>query len=229
MDVGELLALLRRRWAIVVPLLALTVVGIGGAWAKVPTQYQSQVQLTMLNAPKITDEPGNDGNPYLAFDTTLAVDVDFLSRNISSGASASQLATLGVTESYSAAIADNALGPFMQLTVTGPDKQHISKSMQVLIKFTEQRWQSLQVSAGSPAGSIIGMSEIAPPSSPTKVLKRKFEAVAGIALVGIVLSVLIAVVLDSILRRRSGRHGGSQRRPLEAAKPEPVPQRSPVR
>src|ERR1700744_6040545 len=58
MDVGELLALLRRRWAVLVPLLALTLVGIGGAWAKIPTQYQSQIQLTMLNAPKITDEPG---------------------------------------------------------------------------------------------------------------------------------------------------------------------------
>jgi len=228
MDVGELLALLRRRWAVLVPLLALTLVGIGGAWAKIPTQYQSQIQLTMLNAPKITDEPGNDGNPYLAFDTTLAVDVDFLARNVTSGASGAQLAARGVTEDYSAAIADNALGPFMQLTVTGPDKQHIAQSMQTLINFTEQRWHSLQVAAGSPAGSIIGLTEIAPASAPTPVYKRKFEAVAGVAVLGIILSVLVAVVLDSVMRRRSGRHGVSERRLAEPLKPEPVPHRSPI-
>lgn len=219
MDVGELLALLRRRWAVVIPLLALTVVGIAGAWAKVHTQYQSQVQLTMLNAPKITDEPGNDGNPYLAFDTTLAVDVDFLARNVTSGASASQLAALGVTEGYTAAIADNALGPFMQLSVTGPNKQHVSQSMLVLIKFTEQRWYSLQKSIGAPAGSIIGMSEIAPPGPPSPVFKRKIEVVAGVAILGLVLTVLIAVVADSIIRRRSIWQGSKPRRLAESAGP----------
>jgi hypothetical protein len=234
MDVGELLALLRRRWAVVVPMLALVIVGIAGAWAKIHTQYQSQAQLTMMNAPRITNEPGNDGNPYLAFDTTLAVDVDFLARNVTSGASANQLAALGVTEGYTAAIADNALGPFMQLSVTGPNKQHVSQSMLVLIKFTEQRWYSLQKASAAPPGSIIGLSEIAPPSPPSPVFKRKIEAVAAVAILGLIATVLVAVVADSILRRRSIRQGSSQkgsslRRLLEPArseKPEPASHRS---
>jgi hypothetical protein len=214
MDVGELLALLRRRWAVLVPMLAVTVIAIAGAATKIPTQYQSQVQLTMLNAQKVTNEPGNDGNPFLAFDTTLGVDVDFLARNVTSGSSAQQLAALGVTESYSAAIADNALGPFMQLSVTGPDKQHVVQSLHTLITFTEKRWLDLQKASDAPANSIIGMDEIAPPSAPSPVYKRKVEAIAGVAIAGVVLSILVSVVADTMIRRRSRR--SPRRKPARA-------------
>jgi hypothetical protein len=217
MDVGELLALLRRRWAVLVPMLAVTVIAVAGAFAKIPTQYESQVQLTMLNAQKVTNQPGNDGNPFLAFDSTLGVDVDFLARNVTSGSSAQQLAALGVTETYSAAIADNALGPFMQLSVTGPDEHHVTLSLRTLVNFTEQRWLSLQKASDAPANSIIGMDEIAPPSAPSPVYKRKIEAVAGVAAIGIVLSILIPVVVDTIIRRRKGRY-----RPPEPARVEPI-------
>lgn len=217
MDFGELIRLLRRRWVVVLPMLVLTVLGLAGAWMKIHTQYQSQVELTMLNAQKVTNEPGNDGNPYLAFDTTLGVDVDFLSRNIASSQAAQQLAALGVTEQYSAALANNALGPFMQLSVTGSNRQHVTQSMQVLITFVKQRWVSLQKAASAPADSIIGISEIAPPSSPSPVLKRKIEAVAGVAIVGLLLSVLVAVLTDSVIRRRKG-----QPRARENALHEPI-------
>jgi uncharacterized protein involved in exopolysaccharide biosynthesis len=239
---SELSALLRRRWVVLVPMLVLTFVGVAGAWAKIHAQYESQVQLTMINAPKVTNEPGNDGNPFLAFDTTLGVDVDFLARNITSGASAQQLASLGVTEQYTAAIATNALGPFMQLTVTGSNKQLVTQAMQVLITFTEQRWKQLQKASSAPTNSIIGMSEIAPPSAPSPVTKRKMEAVAGVAVVGLVLSIIVTVAADGIARRRTMRRrlmeaeGIIPRRSIRAQRPwgpardeEPIHQRSPGR
>lgn len=229
MESGEFLALLCRRWAVVVPMLILTAIGLAGAWIKIPTQYQSQVQLTMLNAPRVTNEPGNDGNPYLAFDATLGVDVDLLARNVTSGTSAQQLAALGVTEQYSAAIANNALGPFMQLSVTGPHRAHVTQSIQVLISFTEQRWRDLQKASSAPANSIIGLSEIAPPNVPSQVHKRKIEAVAGVAIAGIILSLLVAVVTDSIIRRRSSRRQSSRRSQLsEPAGNEPIHEHSPT-
>jgi hypothetical protein len=239
MDFGELFALLRRRWAVLIPMLALTAVGIGGAWFKIHTQYQTQAQLTMINAPKITNMPGNDGNPYLAFDGTLNVDTDFLARNLMSGASAQQLAALGVTEQYNASIALNALGPFMQLNVTGPNRQHVTQSMQVLINFAKRHWHQLQQSSAAPKDSIIGLSEIAPPSTPSPVLKRKIQAVAAVAIAGLILSVLVTVLADSIIRRRTIRlriidadghipRGGSRTRLPEPARNEPVQQRSPI-
>lgn len=205
MDVSGLFALLRRRWRVLIPMLALTAIALAGAWIKIPTQYSSQVQLTMINAPKVTNEPGNDGNPFLAFDSTLGIDVDFLARNITSSASGQQLAALGVTEQYTAGIAVGALGPFMQLSVTGSNKQHVMQSLNTVVEFTERRWTLLQRASSAPTNSIIGMSEIAPPSPPSPVHKRKIEAVAGVAIVGLILSILVTVLADSIIRRRSNR------------------------
>lgn len=205
MEVGELIRLLRRRWKALVPMLVLTVVAVGGAWTMMHTQYQSQVQLAMMNAPKVTNEPGNDGNPFLSFDANLGIDADFLARNITSGSSQHQLASLGMTDSYTAEIATNALGPFIQVSVTGSSRQQVTQAMNVLIHFTERRWTELQRASNAPSDSIIGMSVIAPPGAPAPVQKRKIEAVAGVAIGGLVLSVLVPVLADSIARRRVAR------------------------
>lgn len=205
MEFGDLFAILRRRWIITIPMLVLTVLAIAGSWVMIHTQYESQVQLSMINAPKVSNEPGNDGNPFLAFDTTLAVDADFLARNVTSDQAGQQLAARGLKGTYTAELAANALGPFMQMSVTGTSKQDVSRSTQILVTFTEQRWMQLQQSSSVPNSSIIGMTEIEPPSTPTAVQKRKIEAVAGVAVGGLVLSVLVPVMTDSIIRRRRSR------------------------
>jgi hypothetical protein len=204
MDVGEFLQLMVRRWKVTVPALLVTAILTVAAFKGVHSQYESQVQMTMLNAPKITSQQGNYGNPYLAFDDALLVDTDLLTRYMASDSAAQQLQALGMTDQYTATIANNALGPFTQLTVTGTDKSHILQSMQTLIRFTRQRWLALQQASAAPPGSIVQLSLIAPPSSPLPVMKKKIEIVAGVAILGIIFSILLAVMVDSLLRRRRG-------------------------
>jgi polysaccharide biosynthesis protein PslJ len=229
MDIGELVQLLRRRWLVAVPAFVLVVIAVAGAYLALPTKYQSQVQLTMLPPPKISNEAGNYGNPYLAFGDNLSVDVDFLTRNLTSDAAAQQLAKRGMTDAYTAAFANNALGPFMLLTVTGHDKSQIAQSIQVLVSFAEQQWRALQVASYAPTGSIVGLEEIAPPSTPTPARKTKIEVVAGAAIGGIVLTVLLAVIVDTSIRRRDRRWlapPARHRWPDEVASREGVPLRS---
>jgi uncharacterized protein involved in exopolysaccharide biosynthesis len=204
MDVGEFFRLMLRRWAVAVPALILTVAITVVAYAGVHTQYESQVQMTMLNAPKITAQQGNYGNPYLAFDEALLVDVDFLSRNLSADSAAQKLKALGVT-GYTAAIANNALGPFMQLTITSTNRAQILPEMQTLIHFSERQWVALQRSSAAPPGSIVQLSVIAPPSAPAPVLKRKIEVVAGVFIGGLLLTVLLVAMVESMARRRDAR------------------------
>ena len=195
MDVGGIgwtLGRAGRRWVIA----ALVVILASAAtWVLVPTQYQSQVQLAMT-AP-------TTGNPYLTFNTSLTSDVDLLTRNLTSQASGQQLQALGLDgTSYTAVIPVNALGPFFQLTVSGSNQAQVTRSMQVLIKFAEQRWRSLQLASSAPADSVIGLSLIAPASTPTATLKRKLEEVIGVAVVVIVLTLLIGSYTDGVSRRR---------------------------
>ena len=192
---------------------------MAAAYTALPTKYESQVQLTMLPPPKISNEAGNYGNPYLAFGTNLSVDVDFLTRNLTSDAAAQQLAKLGMTDAYTAAFANNALGPFMLLTVTGQHRERIAQATQILVSFAEQRWRALQLASYAPPGSIVGLQEIAPPSNPTPAKKTKIEVVAGLAIGGIVLTVMLGVIADTVIRRRDRRRDAppdQPRRPREA-------------
>jgi polysaccharide biosynthesis protein PslJ len=204
MDIGELFRLLRSRWAVTVPAFILVIISVAAVYKVLPTQYQSQVQLTMMPPPKMSDEAGNYGNPYLAFGSNLSIDVDFLTRNLTSDAAAQELAKRGMTDAYTAAFANNALGPFMLLTVTGPDKPRIAQSIQVLVSFAQQQWLSLQLASYAPRDSIVGLEEIAPPSTPASARKKKIEVTAGVAIGGMVLAVLLGVIVDTSIRRRNG-------------------------
>jgi hypothetical protein len=215
MDFGELLRALRRNWIVFGVLLVVAFVGIAAVAVKGPSKYQSTVQLTMLNGPKINDVAGTDGNPYLSLDSgALATDVSLLTTNLSSAAAIKQLAALGVTETLTAAPSANATGPFIELTVEGPDKAHILQSMQTYISFTKQSWLQLQTSAGAPAGTIVSLQVIADPSPPTLALKSKAEMVGATGILLLVIAVVVPSMIESRRRRR---------RPKSAVSPEIMP------
>lgn len=210
MDIGELIKLCRRRWLVLTCALVIVAIATVAAFITVPTKYESQAQLTMLNSQKITNQQGDLGNPYLAFSQTLSVDVDFLTRYLVSDDAVKQLASRGVTEQFTAAFADNALGPFMQLTVTGTNRAHTLQSTQTLISFAQERWSALQTASSAPSSTLVALAPIAPPSTPTPVLKSKIELVGGVAIIGIVGSFLLAVIVD---RSRSERRPPPRKRP----------------
>lgn len=193
MGIGSLFARLGLPWVVAASAFVLLVTV--GAYVALPTPYQSQAELAMT-APTA-------GNPYSTFTQVLAADVDLLSRNLNSQASAQQLQALGVNpKSYTSGIPVNALGPWLELTVTGTDKAQVSRSMQVLITYTEQHWRALQEAASAPTDKIIPLSLIVPPNYPSSTLKRKLEEVVGAAIVAGGLAVLLLAFVDGVIRRR---------------------------
>jgi hypothetical protein len=199
----------------------ISVIAIAGTYVLVPTKYQSQAQLTMLNSEAVTNQLGDLGNPYLSFSQTLSADVDLLTRLLVSDASARQLAAEGVTDSYTAAFANNALGPFMLLTVTGKTKAHVSSSIDTLVAFAQQSWYSLQRASNAPQKTIIRLDVITQPSNPTPVKKTKLELVVGVAVGAIIISLILVTVVDNRRGKRryqeaavtahTGTDGGTHR------------------
>jgi hypothetical protein len=207
MDDG-FVGLVRRRWKLVLSALVLSLIATVGAYVALPTTYQSQVLLTMTSPSKVTNEASNFGNPLLALgnlSTSLLVDVDYLSRDLASPTSAAQLKALGMTGSYTAALATNAMGPFMALTVTGKSKEQVSRADTLLASFAQKRWLAIQQASSARPGSIIGLSLIAPPSPPTKSLKRKLEEVIGIGIILMTISLIVVAQVDGAARRRQTR------------------------
>jgi len=202
-DFGALFQVLRRQWIALVLGLLLTLAGTYVMVKDGPTEYQSTVQMTMLNGPKINATVGIDGNPYLGYNQTLSIDVDLLTRNLMSPEALAELKTLGVTGSVTAEIAPNATGPFMELLVTGKTKAEAASSMNTLITFSEQSWLQLQQQANAPADSIVALKLIAPPGAPTLAKKQKFELVGATLFLGLVCTLLLAAAVDAVRRRRT--------------------------
>jgi capsular polysaccharide biosynthesis protein len=202
MDFGEMFRLLLRRWFIAVPLLLITLVGTAGTYKAWPTKYQGQVQLTLLSSRSVASAQGNAGNPYLDFTPAMDSVVDLIARNLSSDQSASQLQALGVTYPYTAGIASNAQGPFLAITVTGRKPAVIMQQLPIIVKFAQQRLAEIQRASSAPKNSLIQLILIAPPNSPTKVLKTKIEIVAAVFVIGLICSFLFTFIANNILSRR---------------------------
>lgn len=193
MGIGGLLRRMGILW--VVAASAFVILVTAGAYVALPTPYQSQAELA-LTAP-------TTGNPYSTFNNALDSDVDLLSRSLNSQASAEQLQALGVSSgSFASTFPANALGPWLQLTVTGSDAAQVSRSIQIAITYTEQHWRAMQQGVSAPADSMIALSLIAPPNSPTSTAKRKLEEVIGAAVVATGFAILLLAFVDGVIRRR---------------------------
>jgi hypothetical protein len=221
MDFGEMFRTLCRRWYVTVPALLLTIVATAGIYKVWPNTYQSQMQLTLLASRSVSSQQGGAGNPYLDFTPSLDAVVDLLGRELSSDQAVNQLKSQGVTDSYTAGIADNAQGPFLALIVTGRNPAEINQSMPIIVSFAKRQLAQMQQASAAPTNSLIQLVPIAPPSTPTRVLKTKVEIVAGVAVLGLVSSFLLAFIVDSLISQRTAR----RRRyadEVPEARPEPV-------
>lgn len=202
MNLSEIMRVIRRRWYVVLPTVVLAVALTAVVSALVPTKYQSESSIALLNTPLPTDKSLTNGNPFLSFDTSLTATADFLARSLTSDESAKDLKKMGVTEEYTARLADNAMGPFITLTVIGTDKRHVLQSTEQLTSYAEQKLASIQRESGAPAGSFIHSARIVPPQRPQAQLKTKVEAVAGAGGAGLALAFLVTFLTDTLARSR---------------------------
>ncbi len=208
MDLAEVVRVIRTRWYVMVPLLLLTVALTIGVDLSIPTKYQATSETSLLasqSATAGTDKVPGTGNAFLSFDTSLNDTADFLVRRLGSNDAANDLKNLGVTETYAVALAANAQGPFMTLTVTGTNPEHVLTSMNTLTSYTAQQLEAVQAQAGVKPVDMIRSMVIVPPGPPTAQTKTKVQDVLGVAIGGLVMSFLSTFVVENILASRRRR------------------------
>jgi capsular polysaccharide biosynthesis protein len=201
MDFGEILRIVRKRWYITLPGVILSIAVTITAFVVVPTSYESKVTLSLINSPRSVTAPGN-GNPFLTFDSSLTATADFLARSLMTAEAVRELKGMGVTEEYTAALADNAQGPFITLTVTGTRPGHVQESAAVLADYATKKLRTLQEQSGAPENSMIRVAVIIPPQPADPVIKKKIEIVAGTAGLLFTMTFVITFVTESFLRSR---------------------------
>lgn len=203
MDLGELFRVIRRRWYVFFPMVILAA-GLGaGAYVAVPSEFESYSTVSLLSSPKQTaaGTNGND-NPFLTFDSSLIATADFLGRTLTSTDTQEELKTRGVTEEYTVGLAENAQGPFLTITVTGSDRQHLLASTELLTTYAGTKLAAIQAANGVAAADMIRMTVILPPQEPTEKPKRKLQLVIAATGVGMVLAFLSTFLVEARIRAR---------------------------
>jgi capsular polysaccharide biosynthesis protein len=219
MDFAEAFRVIWRRWRIAVPVLALTVIAIAVVYVGWPTKYQSTAQISLIANGVMADQPVNGNNPYVAV-SNLGPLAAILVGDLSSDQSAQQLKELGMTNGFTAAVPAFAAGPFVSLTVTGPSASSVRDSMPIVISFAQQRLRQLQESDSVPTAALIQAVVISPASSPQPVRKRKIELVAGVAIAGLVLLLLLSFGAEGkVLRQAESPEMPGDRRAIELVHP----------
>ena len=220
MNFHEAVAVLRRRWYVALVLLVVAIAATAGMDKAIPGKYQVTSTFSLLashQAIEGTSSVPGTKNPFLSYDTSLNATADFLVRRLDSPDDGLKLQGDGVTEAYSAALAAAAVGPFITLTVTGTDPQHVTASMKTLLAFSQQELVDVQTQSGVAPSAMIGSIVVVEPGPPTPSHKTKTQAVLGTAIGGMVLVFLGTFLVDSLADSRRRRRRGRTARPKRAS------------
>ncbi len=216
MDLAEIWRVMRRRWYVLLPGLLITAVLTAAVYLLVPVEYRSQSTVTLLNSKKAT--VAFDGNPFLSTQASLTGMADGLARNLNSDDSKADLKALGVTGVHEAKIADNALGPYMWLSVVGTDPAAVLKSDEILTTYAEKRLLDFQNQQSVTPDAMIRMATIVPPQKPEAQTKARLQFLIMAGALGFVLS-LVATFFVEARRRRSASSGRHRPAPGEGGEP----------
>lgn len=194
-----------RRWYVALPMAVLTVAVTAALARAIPTEHEARSMVSLLaarNVPRGAAGRPDGENSFLSPGPALGDTADLLVRRLDSPAAAARLRADGVTESYEAGKAANIPGPFLTLTVTGTNPAKVAAGLRILLGYTARQLTAIQQQAGvSPAAMIRSFVVIAP-TRPAAQPARKLPAVLGIAVVGLLVAMLSALLAEAVAAAR---------------------------
>jgi hypothetical protein len=221
-SLSEIIAVLRRRWYLFVPLVLASMLAGAYLYRTIPLSYQSQSSVTLLDSKGVAELAPTFGNTISNAGGSLVVTADLLIRTLESSDAAVALHGLGVTDRYTVGFAENASGPLLTLTVTGVDRTKVLRETDVITDFAGEQLKALQTAAGVPSVYLVQSAPVVLPQTPVSQSKSKYQAVAGVIIAGVTGGFLLSFVVESIML-------GRRRKPFFGAKINPWPMRRPAR
>ncbi|MFD7256162.1 O-antigen ligase family protein [Streptomyces sp. NPDC059874] len=215
MTIGEILAVLRRRWYVMVPMALIGLLAAGHLYRSVPVSYQSQSSVALIDSKAVAELAPAFGNPISNAGGTLVVTADVLIRTLSGADAARDLNGLGVTDPYTVSFAANASGPTLTLTVTGTDREKVLRETKILTDFAGEQLGALQAAAKVEPAYFVQTTPVVLPQIPRAQLKTRYQQVLSVLILcttaGFALSFVTETLVVAVHRRRAAGSGGRVR------------------
>lgn len=213
----DALKVLLRRWYVVVLGMAI----VGGLCVltirTVPTQYQASGQMIMLLPPTATGVE-TPSNPYLNLQPGLTTTAGLITGTVMSKDSARALSKEGFTSEYAVGLVpDN--GPLLLITATDIDPAAAVATRDAVMEMLDQELARIQRNASVPGRQLITASPSNVGTHAEALPGSKMRALVAVFALGVVITVVLAFVVDRIAaaRRRRRRRDTNQAGPLEDA------------
>lgn len=209
MTIGEIGAVLRRRWYVMVPLTVLSLLAGLHLYRSVPVAYQSQSSVALLDSTAVAELAPAFGNPISNAGGSLVVTADVLIRTLSGTDAARDLQGLGVTDPYTVGFAANTSGPMLTLTVTGFDRSKVLEETSTLTTFAGEQLNALQAAAKVQPAYFVQTAPVVLPQTPVPQLKSRYQQVLGVVILGTTTGFALSFVAESLLNVRRRRRAAA--------------------
>jgi hypothetical protein len=212
MDVLSLLRLLVRHWRVTVPAALLTVLALVAALKSSSPTYEATGSTVLFSPPEPPDANGSpesaptpeEGqNPFARYGD-LAVVSDILARVMDSDSKRAELESLGVT-GYDVVANRFERGPVVEVTGQGPSSQAAIGSTEIVLAEVDSVLSELQQAEGADPEYFIKSAPLEPPSTATAKYGSTVRAAIAALAVGALCTLSLAVIAESIMRRRAAR------------------------
>ncbi|MDX3452516.1 O-antigen ligase family protein [Streptomyces sp. ME02-8801-2C] len=227
MSLGDIWAIMCRRWYFMVPLTLLSLFAGGYLYRTIPVSYESQSSVTLLDSTAVADLAPTFGNPISNAGGSLVVTADVLIRTLQSSDAAKELHSRGVTDRYTVGFAPEADSPLLTLGVTGTDRAKVLRETTTLTEFTGEQLKALQAASKVPAKYSVQATPVVLPQTPVSQSKARYQNIASVLIVGMVSAFLLSILAEgvAVVRRRGRAQAGyiPRRHRRAAQPPEPEP------
>ncbi|WP_406396107.1 O-antigen ligase family protein [Streptomyces sp. NBC_00882] len=204
MSIGEIWAILRRRWYFMVPFTVLSLLGGAYLYETVPVSYQSQSSVALLDSSAVARLAPTFGNPISNAGGSLIVTADVLIRTLESSDAAKELHSRGVTDPYTSGFAPDSESPLLVLSVTGTDRAKVLKETDILTAFAGEQLDALQAAAKVPPAYLVQTAPVVLPQTPVAESKNRYQGIAAVVILGVVSAFLLSILVEgvTVVRRR---------------------------
>lgn len=199
MYVDDVVRMVIRRWPILLLGLALTAGLVGAAMFLVPPSYETRSQVLLV--PPVTEQ---GPNPFLSL-RALEGTPDVLSRAAMSQAVMDRVTAAGGSEDYEVVRDALVTGPLLTVTATGASPLEAERTMELLLEEIPAILDSLQEEEKIAEEERIVSSVLSQQDEPSTMRKDQIRAGVVAFVLGVMLTLGAAALVESRARRRESR------------------------
>lgn len=200
-DFVSAVKVLGKQWVVVTVGVVLMIAAAIGIFFMVPPTYEVKASDVLLVPAQVGSSQAGQANPYLGFGGSLGIVAEITARRMNDKSTVEEMIAKGGTAEYLVDIVPGE-APMLQVTANSQDREAALRTAQVIEKSMTELLTQSQIDLKAPDNLLITTSPVTTPTHAEIQRGSQMRALAGMAVVGLSLTVLIAFLRESVQARK---------------------------